>query len=174
MDEHTNTVGGYKKILDLSYEEVSAVCSNLARGCEKQRLNAEKEAFTTLAEYFKSQRSCLKDPGQEALRAESPLTRASRMLDLDMGSWIPSAKEAAQKQGDRGAQRSIVWSEKVSTMMRSLYRRYAKEGEAMLENTSIYVCQTCGFIYLGDSRPRVCPVCKVPRRMLVSVERRVY
>ena len=32
----------------------------------------------------------------------------------------------------------------------------------MLENTGVYVCTICGFIYIGDKLPDVCPVCKVP------------
>jgi rubrerythrin len=32
----------------------------------------------------------------------------------------------------------------------------------MLENTGVYVCTICGFIYIGDDLPEVCPVCKVP------------
>ena len=38
------------------------------------------------------------------------------------------------------------------------------EGDVMLENTGIYVCTICGFVYIGDDLPEVCPVCKVPNR----------
>ncbi|MEG0683169.1 MAG: rubredoxin, partial [Raoultibacter sp.] len=39
---------------ELSVLEMSALCSNLARGCEKQYLAREAELFTQLADYFKS------------------------------------------------------------------------------------------------------------------------
>ena len=34
----------------------------------------------------------------------------------------------------------------------------------MLENTGVYVCTICGFVYIGNELPEVCPVCKVPNR----------
>ncbi|WP_423838254.1 rubredoxin-like domain-containing protein [Synergistes jonesii] len=40
--------------------------------------------------------------------------------------------------------------------------RYEKEGEAILGNTGVYVCTICGFMFVGDSPPQICPVCKVP------------
>ena len=56
------------------------------------------------------------------------------------------------------------WSEKVTRILKSLLARYAREGDAMLENTGVYVCTVCGFVYVGDDLPAVCPVCKVPNR----------
>lgn len=40
--------------------------------------------------------------------------------------------------------------------------RYEKEGEAILGNTGVYVCTICGFMFVGDSPPQICPVYKVP------------
>ena len=55
---------------------------------------------------------------------------------------------------------------------KSLLERFAEEGEAMLANTRIWVCDICGFIYLGDALPEICPVCKVPNYKIIEVERR--
>ena len=52
----------------------------------------------------------------------------------------------------------------MTRMLRSILDRYAQEGDVMLENTGIYVCTICGFVYIGDDLPEVCPVCKVPNR----------
>ncbi|MEG1753613.1 MAG: rubredoxin, partial [Christensenella sp.] len=38
--------------------------------------------------------------------------------------------------------------------------------------TSVYVCDICGFIYVGDALPQICPVCKVPNMKILKVERR--
>ena len=46
--------GPIEKIGELSAEELSAICSSLAKGCEKQRLGSEMEAFHELAAYFKA------------------------------------------------------------------------------------------------------------------------
>ena len=46
------------------------------------------------------------------------------------------------------------------------------EGERMLENTGVFVCSVCGFVYVGDVPPEICPVCKVPSWKFDRVERR--
>ena len=47
-------------------------------------------------------------------------------------------------------------------MLRSLLSRYEDEGEALLANTNVWVCTICGFVYLGEKSPAICPVCKAP------------
>jgi len=148
---------------ELSAGEVSAICSSLAKGCEKQRLTAEMEAFNKIADYFKS---------RTASEKGKTLDDAAKLLDTDMTKTFAAANTTAKADADRGALRSLVWSEKVSTMAKSLLERYAKEGEAMLKNTRVFVCDICGFIYIGDTPPEICPVCKVPSFKMIPVERR--
>ena len=147
----------------LSAGEISAICSNLAKGCEKQRLMAEMEAFNKIADYFKS---------KTVAENNKTLDDVIEMLDNDMSEGFALANAAAKASTDRGALRSLVWSEKVSTMMKMLLNRFANEGEAMLENTNIYVCDICGFIHIGQEPPEICPVCKVPNYKIIQVERR--
>ncbi|MBR2099135.1 MAG: rubredoxin, partial [Firmicutes bacterium] len=71
--------------------------------------------------------------------------------------------------GDRGALRSLTWSEKVTRILRSLLAAYAREGSAMPENTGVYVCTICGFVYVGSDLPEVCPVCKAPGRKFEKI-----
>ena len=85
-------------------------------------------------------------------------------INKDLESGFPVANAAGQEKHDRGALRSLTWSEKVTRILKSLLARYAREGDAMLENTGVYVCTICGFVYIGDDLPEVCPVCKVPNR----------
>lgn len=40
----------------------------------------------------------------------------------------------------------------------------------MIENTGVYVCTICGFIYIGDTPPDLCPVCKVQNWKFEKVE----
>ena len=88
--------------------------------------------------------------------------RLIALIEKDLGEGFVSANAAASAAGDRGALRALVWSEKVTRILKSLWARYQKEGEAMLENTGVYVCTVCGFVYIGDAPPEICPVCKVP------------
>ena len=60
----------------------------------------------------------------------------------------------------------------MTRMLNSLLKRYEQEGDAMLENTGVYVCTICGFVYVGDSAPELCPVCKVPDWKFEKIEGR--
>ena len=40
----------------------------------------------------------------------------------------------------------------------------------MLEGTGVYVCTICGFVFLDDELPAMCPVCKVPSWKFEKVE----
>ena len=47
--------------------------------------------------------------------------------------------------------------------------RFSKEGDGFLMNTNVYVCDICGFIYVGDEPPAICPICKVPNVKFLEV-----
>ena len=57
-------------------------------------------------------------------------------------------------------------------MLASLVQRYRQEGEAMLEETDVWVCSVCGFVYIGEAPPERCPVCKVPDWKFDKIEGR--
>jgi len=151
-----------ENLRELTSGEISAICSSLAKGCEKQRLNAEMDAFYKIADYFNK-----KIPSETG----KTLKDAAAMLNEDLAKRYPAADATAKADGDRGALRSLVWSEKVSAMMKSLLERFAAEGDAMLADTKIWVCDICGFIYIGENPPEVCPVCKVPRYRIEEIRR---
>ena len=137
----------------LSAGQLAALCSNLARGCEKQYKEEEAALFREIADYF------------TAAVPEEPDAEIAALADLfqsDLDQGYPAVNSAAQAQGDRGTLRVCVWGEKVTNILNSLVRRYQREGEEFLRNTQIWVCSVCGFIYVGDTPPEICPVCKVP------------
>lgn len=138
---------------ELSPLEISALCSNLARGCEKQYKATEAQLFNELADFFKKT-----SPPSE----ESSPGLLLELVEQDLTEGFPNANAVAVAAGDRGALRALVWSEKVTRILKSLLSRYMKEGDSMLENTGVYVCTICGFVFVGDAPPAVCPVCKVP------------
>lgn len=148
---------------ELSPLEISALCTNLARGCEKQYKPEEAALFNELAEYFRKASAPAKDPDFDKLIA---------LIEKDLEEGIPNAKAVATDAKDRGALRALAWSEKVTRILKSLLTRYQKEGDAMLENTGVYVCTICGFVFIGDNPPDVCPVCKVPNWKFEKIEGR--
>ena len=149
---------------ELSPMEMSIICSNLARGCEKQYLPQQAEDFRKLADFFRSKA----EPAQDA-----SIQKLLELIEKDLTVGYPYGNAVAAESKDRGALRCQVWSEKVTRMLKSLLTRYEVEGEKMLENTGVWVCSVCGFVYVGDSAPELCPVCKVPSWKFEKVERRV-
>ena len=150
---------------ELSAMEMSIICSNLARGCEKQYLFDEKNKFEELAKFFRN--SAVNDKVSHNIRDLSAL------LNKDLDEYYPYANSIADENGDRGAKRSLVWSEKVTRMLQSLLVRYEKEGDKLLENTGVFICSVCGFIYVGNEAPELCPVCKVPSWKFEKVQGRM-
>ena len=144
----------------LSPGQLSALCSNLARGCEKQYKPEEAGLFRELADYFASVTPAIDDASVENIAA-------LLWSDIDNYSGL---RAAADEASDRGAARVCVWGEKVTRMLSSLVIRYLNEGEALLADTNIWVCTVCGFVYIGDDAPEFCPVCKVPAWKFEKIE----
>ena len=146
----------------LSAGQLVALCSNLARGCEKQYKQEEADLFKQLADYFTAVVPAVNDASVEKLAKE---------LQTDADNYA-AVRATADANADRGAARVCVWGEKVTRMLSSLVNRYLNEGEAMLKDTNIWVCTTCGFVYIGDTPPELCPVCKVPNWKFEKIEGR--
>jgi rubredoxin len=147
----------------LSFGELSALCSNLSKGCEKQYRPEEAGLFDQLSQYFFSK--------SQPLDGQTQMANLMESVDADIESKYPVANEIASSSSDRGALRALVWGEKVTRIQKSILKRYEKQQDALLEDTNVYVCEICGFVYIGDSAPAVCPVCKVPNDKLIAVKR---
>ena len=152
-----------EELRQLSAGELSAVCSNLARGCEKQYKDREAALFRQLADFFAAAVPPV---------PEGDLAGLLERIRQDLEEGYPALRSAAQAEGDRGTQRICVWGEKVTRILDSLLKRYQKEGEAFLEHTQVWVCTVCGFLYVGDCPPELCPVCKVPAWKFEKIEGR--
>lgn len=148
---------------ELSAMEMSIICSNLARGCEKQYLPRQAEDFRKLAEFFRSKAEPVREASTQKLL---------ELIEHDLSVGYPYGNAVSSDKPDRGALRCQVWSEKVTRMLQSLLRRYESEGDKILENTGVWVCTVCGFVYVGDAAPELCPVCKVPSWKFEKVEGR--
>lgn len=145
----------------LSVGELSVLFSNLARGCEKQYRAEEAGLFTRIAEYYAA--AAPEVPGGD-------MEMLSSLLLKDLNEDYAAVESAAAEKGDRGTLRVCVWGQKVSRMLSALLAQYEREGEAFLSGTQVWVCTVCGFIYVGDSAPELCPVCKVPSWKFEKIE----
>ncbi len=156
---------GMEKYADLkkfSAGQLSALCSNLARGCEKQYKSEEATLFRKLADYFAGITPPVNDASVESVAA---------LLQNDIDRYA-GVRAVADEASDRGAARICVWGEKVTRMLASLVNRYLKEGESMLADTEVWICTVCGFVYVGNEPPEMCPICKVPEWKFEKIGRR--
>ena len=132
---------------ELSNYEISLICSNLARGCEKQYLEEEKDLFRELSKYYE---------GLEEDKTGS-LDDVINMIDSDINSFS-KAVEVFSKYNDKS-----------TNIMKVVIDTYKEKGIDYIKNTKIWVCDICGFVYIGDNPPKVCPVCKVPSLKILEV-----
>ncbi|HKL58751.1 MAG TPA: rubredoxin [Sphaerochaeta sp.] len=151
---------------ELTPEELGAVCSNLSKTCAKQMRQEEADLFGKLSAYYGKQ-----VPKNETEQKASSFKDLAALIEQDLGQGYAQANNAIKTEQDRGAQRSLVWGEKATKLLKSLLGRYEKQGNALLENTSVFVCDICGFVYVGEQPPEVCPVCKVPAFKILSVRK---
>ncbi|NLL56297.1 MAG: rubredoxin [Clostridiales bacterium] len=140
--------------------ELSILLANLAKGCEKQYMAKEAELFQELAKFY--------DKNSETMQ-ENDYNALLKRLNSDIENGFSQSVLAAKVDNDRGALRALSWSEKVSKIVKTLILRYQKEGTKFLQDNNIYVCEICGFIYVGKECPQICPICKVPELKIHKV-----
>ncbi|WP_139651253.1 rubredoxin-like domain-containing protein [Raoultibacter phocaeensis] len=145
---------------ELSYGELSALCSNLAKACEKQQLFEQQKRFLELADYYVGHAEPVSDASIEAVKT---------LVKGDLESGFGPAFDQAHADHDRGALRALTWSQKATALLDSLLKRYDSKGDALVAGTSVYVCEICGFIFVGDNPPDICPICKVPKSKIIKV-----
>lgn len=150
------------ELSEMSFGAMSALFSNLSKGCEKQYRMEEAAKFGELAQYYKKL-SGRSDTGS--------FTEMNAITAENLEKDFPKANAIAKELSDRGAQRALVWGEKVTRIVSSILGRYEKSKEEFLKNKNIYVCEICGFVYIGDEPPEICPVCKVPQMKIKKIER---
>lgn len=151
---------GSSDMREMTFAELAALCSNLAKGCEKQYLSEESKLFTELSEYYGSKAKPTVQVNDNYLLS---------MVADDLLHQFPAANAVAASALDRGAKRALTWSEKVTRMQSVLLSRYTAEGNTMLDGTKVWVCEICGFIFIGDAPPDICPICKVPNMKIAEV-----
>ena len=124
-----------------------------------QYLEEEQELFSKLAKYYEEKEEV----------TEGILTDISQKVENDIQN-LDKAINIADKYEDRGAKRIITWATKSTNMMKAILANIEKNGIEQLKNTKIWVCDICGFVYIGDVPPEVCPICKVPNLKILAVK----
>ncbi len=147
-----------EELRELSNYEIAFILSNLARGCDKQYLKEESSLFRELAIYYENKEENEKGSLDDVLKK----------IDNDI-NYFERANKVFSKYEDRGAKRVINWASKSTNIMKVVINTYKDKGIDYLKNTKIWVCDICGFVYIGNTPPKVCPVCKVPSIKILEV-----
>lgn len=142
----------------LEKETLPVILSNLKKAAEKQQKSELTELFGRLSSDYDKGLSDVKD-----------FSGLKTLIEADLADKYKELQVVAESAGDRGTLRAIRWGEKVTAIQKSLINRYASKGEAVLEGKNLYVCEACGFIFLGDNVPEICPVCKAPASRFTKV-----
>lgn len=142
----------------LSNSEIAYICSNLAKSCEKQYLEEEQNLFQQLSDYYEKYVDA-KDGNLDDLL---------KLVNKDIEEFN-EAVNIANKLDDRGAKRIITWANKSTNIVKAILTNYKEKGMDYIKNTKIWVCDICGFVYIGDESPQICPVCKVPSLKIMEV-----
>lgn len=155
--EKTNEVEDDLK--ELSNPEIVYICSNLAKACEKEYLEEEQKLFQDLAIHYLNKEKTL----------DGNLNNIQDKIKEDLEEF-EKAMKIATEYNDSGAKRVITWANKATNMMNVILNNYKEKGIDYIKNTKIWVCDICGFIYIGDVPPTVCPICKVPSLKILEVK----
>lgn len=142
----------------LSNYEKAFICSNLAKACEKEYKEEEKILFENLAKNFLSTE---KERSSDLKSLQSKIEEDIKLFE--------EAMQVANDFNDRGAKRVINWASKTANIMKMLVENYRQKGLDYITNNKIWVCDICGFVYIGDEPPKVCPICKVPSLKILEV-----
>ena len=126
--------------------ELSVLFSNLSRGFEKSYKPKEQKICFEISEYYK----------EISNKIDGTLEDLLKLIEDDLDNAYPNAMTISKN--DRGALRALVWSEKVTKILKSILSRYDEDN---IKDNDIYVCSICGFIYIGNDLAEICPVCKV-------------
>lgn len=143
---------------ELDLYEKSFICSNLAKACEKQYQEEAQAFLQELADYFMEK--------SEKIIGSFDTVISSIQEDI---SLLESAMTVAENMQDRGAKRVLTWATKSTNLLNVLLKTYQEKGLDYIKDTSIWVCDICGFIYIGEEPPKVCPICKVPSFKILEV-----
>lgn len=141
----------HENMHQMSYGELSALCSGLAHSCEIQYLFQEAQDFMILADYYKAR---IQPPSYASV--DQLLT----LLEEDQSAFA-RADVAAEAAHDRGAKRILKWCQGATQSLNSVLNQYKSQGEQIFQNSNIYICEICGHIAISNTMPRGCPVCHV-------------
>ncbi|WP_455381887.1 rubredoxin-like domain-containing protein [Salinispira pacifica] len=140
------------EMLSLGFSNFSLTAGKLLRNGLAGRFSAVARSLE-----LQYERSGPQAPDGESATLDAVESHIRECVDRS----YPAVKGAAG--ANRGALRAFTWGSKVAAIVKSMVGRVRSKGDELVgKGQSFFVCEGCGFIYLGESAPDICPVCKAP------------
>lgn len=155
--EMTNTED--EDLTEVKPSELAYIFSNLAKSCEKQYLENEEKLFLELSEHYEAMINIENGDLNDIISANEKDS-----------TLINQAFNIADKYADRGSKRVLTWATKTNNIIKVILSKYQEKGSEYLKNTKVWVCDICGFVYVGNTPPEICPICKVPNLKILEVK----
>ena len=139
---------------------------------------AEKESHPQKARLFRAAAESETVHARNHLRTSGDINSTKENLEAaasgeqyEFTKMYPGFIEQAKAEGNKGAEVSFDWANKVEKIHHRLYQKALENLEAgtQMEDEPYFVCQVCGNTVAGEA-PEKCPVCGAPRSKFKQVE----
>ncbi len=137
---------------------------------------AKKEGYEQIASVFEETANNEKEHAKlwfKALNGGSVPTTLANLLDAaagEHGEWTEMYVQMAKQAKEEGFDELAYQFAAVGEIEKRHEERYRKLAELVKNGTvfnktdkKVWICRNCGHIYVGDSAPEMCPVCKHPQ-----------
>jgi len=137
---------------------------------------ADKEGYAQVAKLFRAAAEAETVHAHAHLRALKGVRSTSENLKEaitgethEFKSMYPEMIEAAEKEGNKAAERSFKYANAVEEVHAGLYQKSLENLDNLPDVECYYVCSVCGYTCENEP-PDVCPVCSAKRQAFSRVD----
>jgi rubrerythrin len=136
---------------------------------------ADQEGYAQVAKLFKAAAEAETVHAHNHLREMGGIRTTRENLNEALSGEVyefqkmyPGMIEAARAEGNKGAEKTFNYANKVEKVHAALYKK-AIEELGKNRQTDYYVCQTCGNTFEGEP-PDKCPICGAAKASFKKIE----
>ena len=137
---------------------------------------ADKEGYPQAAKLFRAAAEAETVHAHAHLKALGEIKTTAENLKAAISgeaheykSMYPGMIEVAKKEGNKAAEKSFVYANKVEEVHAGLYKKVLEELDKPSSVECYYVCPVCGYTHENDA-PETCPVCGTKGKAFFRVE----
>jgi len=133
---------------------------------------AEQEGMKQIAKFFRTAAASETIHAKNHLKVlkgigttEQNLVAAFEGEKFEADKMYPRFIDEAKESEDNDAIRTFNWAIEAEKIHEAEYEKAlaAIKEKKDLESTNYHVCEMCGYTFVGDELPDICPVCSAPK-----------